>query len=65
MTWLYEHAPLLFSPTAWGIAVTATLVYLKAKGFMDELTATWLAEMFGAWTGVNIIWKSAKKVAGK
>lgn len=59
---LREHFPVLFSPQFWGIFATATLIYLKAKGWIDELTAEWLATIFGISTTVGFANKMVKKI---
>jgi len=65
MKTLKAKAPILFSPTFWGLTFTAVFSVLGYYEVADEglltIIATWLAGI----TGVNIVWKFGKKVSGK
>lgn len=62
MEWLRIHFPVLFSPKFWGIVITATLIWFREKGFLDESTITWLATISGGATGVGILDSIARKI---
>lgn len=64
LEWLQGRFPILKSPRFWGIVVTSTIFYLRAKGWIDELTANWIGGIIGAATLVNIGDKMATKSAG-
>lgn len=61
--WIKANVPVLLSPRFWGVVITATLIWVRAEGWIDELTATWLATIAGAATGIGIIDKVAEKVS--
>lgn len=64
MEWLKENAPLLFSPTFWGLTLSAfagvVAHYAWLDQFMMETIATWILMV----TGVNIVWRGASKIGG-
>lgn len=64
MNYLKENAPILFSPTFWGLTFTAIFSVLGYYEVADEGLLTIIATWLGGITGVNIVWKFGKKVAG-
>lgn len=64
MEWLKKHAPILLSPTFWGLTLSAFAKVVSLYGWMDEALMDIIADWLLLATGVNVIWKGAKKVAG-
>lgn len=60
---LKTFAPVLWSKTFWGFTLSAVFKIFALYGWIDtglmEILATWVFTV----TGVNVIWKGAKKVA--
>lgn len=60
--WLKANIPVLLSPRFWGVVITATLVWVRAEGWIDELTSTWLVTIAGATTGIGVVDKIVDKM---
>lgn len=62
MTSLKAFAPIFWSKTFWGLTLSAVFSIFALYGWIDAklmaILATWTLEV----TGVNIIWKAAKKI---
>ena len=65
MKFLKTYAPILLSPTFWGLTLSAFAKIVALNAWLDaptmDITANWIMAV----TGVNIVWKGAKKVSGK
>lgn len=65
MEYLRSKFPILFSPTFWGLTLSFIFKVLAYKEAADvellNIISTWLISV----TGVNIVWKGAKKIGGK
>ena len=62
MAWLRSFAPVLWSKTFWGFTQSAIFKVFALYGWLDvalmEILSTWVFTV----TGVNVIWKGAKKI---
>ena len=65
MNWLRQNIPLFFSPTFWGLTFAGLFKLAALHNWLPEadldIVAAWLVGI----TGVNVIWKAAKKSAGQ
>ena len=64
MTWIKTNVPVVFSPTFWGLTFTAIFSVLGYYEVADQGLLTIIATWLGSITGVNIVWKFGKKIAG-
>jgi hypothetical protein len=65
MTWLKTYVPVLFSPTFWGLTLTAVFALASLHNWLPsadlDIVWKWLLGV----TGVGIIYKSANKLSGQ
>lgn len=61
---LRKLAPVFFSPTFWGLTLSAVFAILSHYNVLNaevmEIIYKWLIGV----TGVNIVWKGATKISG-
>lgn len=65
MQWLKTNFPILFSPTFWGLTLSAFFQMVELYQWMSPELANILTTWLIGITGVNILWKTANKVSGK
>ena len=65
MEFIKKHVPILLSPTFWGITLSAFAKIIALNGWMDGPNMSIIAEWILMATGVNVIWKGAKKISAK
>lgn len=65
MTWLKVNIPVLFSPTFWGVTLTAFFGLAEAWQWFKPEIADILVKWSASVVGVNIVWKFGKKFSGK
>ena len=65
MNYIRENAPLLLSPTFWGLTLTGLFATAELYAWVDpelmKIVYTWLLGV----TGVNIVWKTGQKISGQ
>ncbi len=62
MNFFKKYAPILLSPTFWGFTLSAFAKVVALNGWLDEATMSIIAQWLFNVTGVNVIWKGAKKI---
>jgi len=59
---LKQFAPVLWSKTFWGFTLSAIFKVFALYGWLDvelmEILSSWVFTV----TGVNVVWKAAKKI---
>jgi len=65
LKWLEKKFPVLFSKKFWGLVATATLVFVRAKGWFDEITLNYLITIFGGATTIGVGDSLARKIGKK
>jgi len=61
MDWLHKHFPILFSATAWGLILSFLFWLVAYLGWADQVLLERIALLVLELTGVNVVWKAAKK----
>ena len=63
MEFIKKYAPLLLSVTFWGLTLSAFAGIVAHYGWLDEFMMQTISEWLFTVTGVNVIWKGAKKIS--
>jgi hypothetical protein len=64
MDWLKKNVPLFYSPTFWGLTLTALFALASLHSWLPSADLDIIWKWTLGVTGVNIIWKSANKLNG-